>query len=327
MSAEQAWDCAFPHQAPTEGSRQGSDGGVVTDLLTRDAKQAVRKGIEGDDHCIESTAIVTNDGTKLATDILFPRSTKIRGAIIFVHGFAGEKGENGLFDVLASHCVDGGFAAVLYDWRGIGDSGGDFPSSTLRDHAADFANVAQWTKSRFEAEALYAVGFSLGAAVVGLALRHQVELTSAAYLSPASRPRRSMWPRYSGEALWSDLRQHGVVEKPGSSVLLGASILNSLRDTDLGPQAFDLGIPLLVCHGTGDVRIDCSHTRELARQRNGKGAFRFVEFEDASHSFRPADSSWDVLGNEITTWFGGEADPTGREHSGHSSVRRPHVVS
>jgi alpha-beta hydrolase superfamily lysophospholipase len=260
---------------------------------------------------VERHAIITADGTELAAEVHAPPSRDTRGAVVFVHGFCGDKGENGLFHALATRCVATGFAAVLYDWRGLADSEGDFPSSTLNDHTSDFEQVAQWTKARFGArsKSLHAVGFSLGAAVIGLALRQQLKLTSVAYLSPAARPVQSMWPRYSGEQLWSELAIHGVVKKPGSSVLLGRAILESLRDTDLGPRAFDLKVPLLVCHGTGDVRIDCSHTRKLVDTRE-PGArpksdpdFRYIEFDGASHSFRPAETCWDKLGDELAAWF------------------------
>lgn len=305
MTAEQVPNGAYPDQACTDEGPQEPDGGVVTDLLTRVARRAVRRGTVADagSFTSESISIGMEDGTRLAAEVRHPRSVPNRGAILFVHGFCGEKSENGLFDKLASRCVEQGFATVLYDWRGLGDSGGNFPMSTLNDHTADFASVAQWARSRFETPRLHAVGFSLGAAVVGLALRRQELVTSAAYLSPASRPFQSMWPRYSGDQLWNHVREHGVVEKPGSSVLLGAPILHSLRDTDLGPQAFDLNIPLLVCHGTGDVRIDCSHSRELAQRRNGTSAFRYVEFEGASHSFRPAEQCWDRLGRVLVSWI------------------------
>ena len=166
---------------------------------------------------------------------------------------------------------------------------------------------------------MHAVGFSLGAAVIGLALRQQHDLTSVVYLSPASRPKESMWPRY--EALWSQVKAHGVVEKPGSDVRLGRPILESLRDTDLGPRAFDLEVPLLVCHGTADARVDYTHTEKLLARLDGKReTFRHIKFPGASHSFRPADTCWDRLADNLAEWFD-EATLTStlsRAHDGES---------
>jgi alpha-beta hydrolase superfamily lysophospholipase len=251
------------------------------------------------------TSIPTSDGLQLAAETIEASGREARGAVIFVHGFCGNKGENGLFHALAARSSDMGYTSVLYDWRGLADSQGDFPSTSIDDHTADFMQVAEWTRSHLlDLRApLHAVGFSLGAAVVGLALRRDLALTSVAYLSPAVRPRLSMWPRYNHRRIQRELGIRGVVEKPGSSVLLGRPILESLRQTDLGPDAFDIGPPLVVCHGTKDARIHCAHTRKLAAHRTEAQDFRYVEFEGASHSFRPETSCWPRLASTVTDWF------------------------
>ncbi|MDQ3741257.1 MAG: alpha/beta fold hydrolase [Actinomycetota bacterium] len=248
------------------------------------------------------------DGSRLTAEV-WP-ATGSRRAIVFVHGFCGNRSENGLFHELARACSSRGLNAVLYDWRGIGHSGGDFCSTSLRDHVADFEHVLRWARKQFGAtvESLSAVGFSLGAAVIGSALRDGNALNSIAYLSPAVRPSISMWPRYDTPHIARQLAERGVAEKPGSSVLLGRPILESLRTTDLGPSAFDVDVPLLVCHGTEDTRIDCSHTRELVAARNvhsagSAAAFRYEEFDGASHSFRPHAEHVQRLASTLVPWF------------------------
>lgn len=251
---------------------------------------------------VESAIIPTRDGTHLSAEINYSSSYgPTQGAIIFVHGFAANMYENGLFRSLADNAAGKGFQSVLYDWRGINDN--TFHSTTLHQHVEDFEQVVQWTRERFpeNTESLNAVGFSLGAAVVGLALEQQTLLSNVVYLSPGVRPRLSMWPRY--KSLSDKIEKHGVVEKPESKILLGRPILNSLRDTDLGPRAFDVDIPLLVVHGTEDSRIDPSHTREIVAEKDSKPNFAYVEFDGASHSFRPAEAHWPVLGSTITKWL------------------------
>ena len=327
LGIRKARDETSPAQVGAVGGSPDQDGGTVTDLLARAPGRALRQqaptarslrgkpvanpqagwngSVASGAGSVELTTIDTVDGTQLSAEVHLPRSVSTRGVVIFVHGFCGDKGENGLFHALAAHCVGLGYAAVLYDWRGIAESDGDFPSSTLHDHTSDFAHVVQWTRCRLnvDAESLHAVGFSLGAAVIGLAMEGQDSLASVTYLSPASRPSRTMWPRYNGDGLWRELEKNGIARKPGSSVFLGPSILKSLRDTDLGANAFALDVPLLVCHGTNDERIHCSHSQELANQRSGGNRFRYVEFPGASHSFRPAEDRWKELGDELTGWL------------------------
>ncbi len=292
-----------------EGARRGARGAYGEAALHESLNQG--RGVY--------SPITAADGTKLSAEVHEPRSEQTRGVVIFVHGFGGNKGENGLFHALAGRCVEDGFAAVLYDWRGIAESDGDFPSSTLEDHQADFERVLEWARSQYETSlgSLHAVGFSLGAAVIGLALRRDLNLTSVVYLSPASRPSESMWPRY--EELWGELKTDGVVEKPGGGVLLGRPILESLRDTDLGPEAFELEVPLLVCHGTADARVDYTHTEKLAAPLDGEPDFHHIPFDGASHSFRPVDM-WDKLGDDLASWIG-EAARSSRPGPAHDGER------
>lgn len=68
-----------------------------------------------------------------------------------------------------------------------------------------------------------------------------------------------------------------------------------------------MSVPLLVCHGTADTRIDCSHSRAVARQTPDKPDFSYVEFGGASHSFRPEAQHWPRLASVIAEWV--VADP------------------
>jgi uncharacterized protein len=250
-------------------------------------------------------SIPTQDGIHLNAEIIHSTIRSPHGLIIFVHGFCGNKYENGLFKTLAERLANEGFHSVLYDWRGLTPNQGEFGSTTIEQHAADFEQVVRWARTNFPdcARGLSSIGFSLGATVIGLALRHKTDLTRVVYISPAVRPRLSMWPRYDNEHIRREIQQHGFVEKPGSSVLLGQPILNSLRDTDLGPLAFDVDIPLLVCHGSSDVRIPCAHTRDLVAKIGSAPTFHYIEHEGASHSFRPAETHWQRLASEVTCWL------------------------
>lgn len=298
---------------------------MLGDLALGDAASAVMGLEDNADPLPNSVHIRTDDGTLVAADVDLACSASPRGTIVFVHGFCGNRSENGLFRALSSYTARAGFHAVSYDWRGIGESSGRFPETSIEDHVADFEAVAQWTRSQVGCESLplHAVGFSLGAAIVGLALRRQTRVDSVAYLSPAVRPRRSMWPRYNTDEIQRELAAKGVVTKPGSSMLLGRAMLEALREVDLGPDAFDLPVPLLVVHGTEDVRIDCDHTRELVARRGLGRDFGYLELPGASHSFRPAETYWRVLAAAMVSWFAGERRSRRRSFAALSRRRRP----
>jgi dipeptidyl aminopeptidase/acylaminoacyl peptidase len=236
-----------------------------------------------------------------------PNSASLQ-AVVMVHGFAAERTENGLFTEVGVALVRSGYAVLMYDWRGRGESEGDFSRTTLESHTADFRSVVRWLRreSGLESTRYCAVGFSLGAALVGLALRGGLRLGASAFWSPAVRPCLSMWPRYNTPELRQELEQKGFLFKPDNNARLGREILLSLQTTDLGLNAFALGLPLLICHGTEDARIPIDHSRQVfsaCRPRNSL----FAEFLGASHSFKPANEHRRSLLQLFSKWLADES--------------------
>lgn len=224
-------------------------------------------------------------------------------SLIFVHGFAGERTENGLFLDAAHRAVQLGYSVLMYDWRRAKVHGHELWNADLETHVSDFHNAVRWLnkKTRTSPSSVCAVGFSLGAAVVAMAVREGLRLGAAAFWSPAVRPKTTMWPRY--EALTHQLTSHGFISKPENDVRLGREILDSLRTTDLGTSAFNLDIPLLVCHGREDNRIPITSTREVYLASQPTAPLRYVEFVGASHSFRPGNVSRKGLTNLLFRWL------------------------
>lgn len=219
------------------------------------------------------------------------QTTNSLRAAILVHGFAAERTENGLFVEAATHLLSQGYLVLAYDWRGLGKSAGDFSNSVLDTHVEDFRSIVQWLAwhSKIPTQQFCAIGFSLGAALIAKAIGEGQELGSAVFWSPATRPSLFMWPRYNTKENIRSLSSSGFIIKPGSKVKLGRRLLQSLRETDLGERSFDLGLPLLVCHGSKDLRIPVHASRQSFDCITDKDIARvcYAEFVGASHSFRP----------------------------------------
>jgi alpha-beta hydrolase superfamily lysophospholipase len=270
----------------------------------------------------ESACVRARDGARLSGCVGNPIQLKrtTLQAVVLVHGFAAERTENGLFTEIGAELVRSGYLVMMYDWRGIGESDGDFSRTNLDLHASDFRRVVRWLRrqSGLDSTRVCAVGFSLGAAVVGLSLKRGLRLGATSFWSPAVRPRLSMWPRYNTPELRRELEQRGFVAKPDSHVRLGAEILRSLQTTDLGCTAFDLGLPLLVCHGTDDARIPIEHSREVFSASTGRNLL-LAEFAGASHSFKPAQEHRFKLFGLFSRWLG---DKSFRKKGGRLRIAR-----
>jgi uncharacterized protein len=64
-------------------------------------------------------------GTRLAGSIVLPNDTTIRAAVVFVHGSGKQSRNLGL----AEHFASEGIAALVYDKRGAGKSGGEYEAN------------------------------------------------------------------------------------------------------------------------------------------------------------------------------------------------------
>lgn len=260
--------------------------GMASNFLFNRRKYSICKNLD-------ELYIPMPDGSRISALYGTPKkhSTNQFKAVILVHGFAAEKTENGLFLDAATRLLSDGYLVLAYDWRGLGKSDGDFSKLKLETHVDDFKFITQWlqTKARVSPTEICVIGFSLGAAVVAKAVQRGERVGSAVFLSPATRPAMDMWPRYNTKEIREKLKTQGFIVKQDNNIKLGPEILYSLRDTDLGDRAFNLGIPLLVCHGSNDSRIPVNSSRycfEAVIEKNVKRVV-FAEFSGASHSFKP----------------------------------------
>lgn len=251
-------------------------------------------------------SITTPDGIQLAA--LFGSTTgKAKSSIkiaILVHGFAAEKTENGLFLEAARELNAHGCSVLSYDWRGLGGSGGDFADLDLETHVKDFKTVVRWVKAREKVSSaeICVVGFSLGAVLVGKAVRSGEHFGTVVFWSPAARPSVDMWPRYNTEQIRYELNKNGYITKSETKIKIGRKIIHSLRETDLADEAFNLGIPLLICHGSKDLRIPIGTSKYCYNAAKHKNSILFAEFKGASHSFRPHDVHRQKLLMLLSRW-------------------------
>lgn len=242
----------------------------------------------------------TAPGVTISGCTISPTEFPARLCVVLVHGFAGDREEGGLFPCMADALASRGAAVVLYDWRGIGASSGDYGATPLPEHARDLCHVVDWVRHRTDGSPpVSAVGFSLGAALVLRSLRLGCQYERVAFLSPAINLSRDMWPRY--EALYQRVETEGKVCKPGSSVMLGREILVSLR-SNLTSELRQLSSPLYVCHGTDDERIPVSSSRKLFEKQP---RVEFEEIPGASHSFRPEAHHRVGVSSRVGEWLHG----------------------
>lgn len=231
---------------------------------------------------------------------------------LLVHGFAAEKTENGLFFELGRHLVRSGHTVVAYDWRGLGQSNGNFADTPLDGHARDFSTMLRVVRHMVgSSQRVVPVGFSLGSAVITLALQADqphCRVPLSIHISPAFRPSISMWPRYEQLGALHAVATHGFFEKETrlpegarGSVKLGRGILESIRETDLLHRNSRDDHRELLLHCTGDPRIPVEHSEDVFNANRSRAAL-FL-FHGGDHSFRPAPTYRQRLFEVVDSWL------------------------
>ena len=241
----------------------------------------------------------------LAYHLRVPANADWSMLTVFVHGFCGNRSENGLFDGIAGRLFDGGCPVIQYDWRGIGSSEGSFQESTVSDHCQDLHQLLEHVREHCRQPKLRfnAIGFSLGAALIGQ-IAHKVQFARIAYLSPAVHPGVSMWPRYDCAEVRDAIERFGYFEKELTGIRVGRALLESLRRVEFGESEFKNPTPTLVCYGSNDQRIDPNLTREVVGKCKGVNKnLSESRIEGATHSFKPTEDHWEGLFTTVVGWM------------------------
>lgn len=189
--------------------------------------------------------------------------------IFLCHGFGSDKegGHRERADFLARN----GFSAVRLDFRGNGESTGDFMNQTLSSRIEDLASVVSY----FEPEDYALFGSSLGGKVVYFALS-DLNPCLVTGKAPAllDRVMNSYRVRFEREGDFEFL--------PGKRV--GEPLFEDLKGYSFG--SVDVSIPFQLFQGTNDVYVPVQQTREAIGSLDTQ--VEYHEMPGEAHSFSNA---------------------------------------
>jgi len=189
---------------------------------------------------------IASDGVELAGRLFRPAGAS-RGALLICHG-AGSRKEN--HAIMGEQAASAGLAALTFDFRGHGESGGELDEGAWHDAAAAgrallAASDAPWLAAR---------GASMGGSLLLLAARAEPGLFRAlVLLCPAD-----------GASLLAGLDSIGPAGTDGRGGRFCVAKLHPfLRDLDLVAAA--RGMPrVLVAHARDDDQVPLGHSARLA---------------------------------------------------------------
>ena len=146
-------------------------------------------------------AFVDSDGARLPLRAWLPEG-EVKAVVVALHGFNDYRA---FFDIPGPRLAAAGIAVYAYDQRGFGaapEPGGWFGAAAMRD---DLYAVLRLVAQRHPGRKLFALGESMGAAVVMTGLARSgadlPKLAGAILVAPAVWSRDTM-PWYQAAALW-----------------------------------------------------------------------------------------------------------------------------
>jgi len=129
----------------------------------------------------------SNGGVELAGTLLLPSGAGPHPAVVFIHGSGGEGRWSSRY--LARRIAREGFAALIWDKRGVGESTGWWPEASFEDLAGDAAAAVAYLRARAEIDpARVGIhGHSQGGTIAGLvAVRAEADFVIASAASGVS---------------------------------------------------------------------------------------------------------------------------------------------
>ncbi len=230
---------------------------------------------------------VQSDGIDIKGNIVFPKAKpdRLYPAIIICHGIPGgseprPKDDPGYED-LSLRFSSLGFAAVFFNFRGCGDSGGNFD---IVGWTRDLEAVLDHVKNtpHIDPTRIVVLGFSGGGATaVRVAAESQDIYAMAIVGTPASFKIFQDEP----EEIIADLRERGIIRDPDFPKDIDEWLEGFEEVEPLKWISHFKGRYLLIVHGDMDELIPIDQARDLYRTAPG-GITKFVEIPGGVHRLR-----------------------------------------
>lgn len=237
-------------------------------------------------------------GEQLAARLELPGDEQPLAYALFAHCFTCSKDLTAVVHIaraLSSRRI----AVLRFDFTGLGESEGEFASTTFSSEVSDLAAAARFLEREYQAPRLL-IGHSLGGAAV---LAAAAQIPSAAAVVTIGAPFSPAHLRgllgVSAERIERDGQASVAIE--GRTFTIRKSLLDDLAAQDPAGTLHRLGAALLVMHSPRDRVVAIGNAGDIYRAaRHPKS---FVSLDPADHLLSdPRDSRY--AGEVIATWAG-----------------------
>lgn len=255
----------------------------------------------------EETTVSIDTGNGKIIGTLETPDTRAAPVVLLLHGFTGSRDElpvkdtdEGVFSRTARLLAEAGYASLRIDFRGSGDSDGNWEDTTFSGQISDAVAVIDWLKKSSDVDGtkLGVIGWSQGGLVAAHAAAERASDVDALVLwAPAVFPLHNFEPLVGAElmanALAADPQKSFTFTLPwGAETTLKAAFFQEMATTSTVGAVSDYDGPLKVIVGTKDTVVS-------PQPALGEVLLKYHDGEE-SLSILDSDHVWNAFGGPQT---------------------------
>jgi hypothetical protein len=233
--------------------------------------------------------------------------------VLLFHGFTGQRDElpvagtdEGVFARTARLLAEQGIASLRIDFRGSGESPGDFADTTFEGQVADGLAALAWVAANpaVDGDRLAVIGWSQGG-LVATAVAGRSDVPDALVLWAAvANPEESFGGIVGAETLEKGLAL-GTEALPvtlpwGAEIALKRGFFDGVATFDPPAELASYAGPLLVAHGTLDTTVLPTAVDAFLAAHEGEEKTWIVEMDHVFNAFTGPDTLDQMVGETAT---------------------------
>jgi dipeptidyl aminopeptidase/acylaminoacyl peptidase len=209
-----------------------------------------------------------------------------------------------MFVKLSRRLAEHGVASLRFDYRGSGDSAGEFEHLSIRSQILDSLEALKFLarQKQVNSRRIALIGMSLGAAIAGYVVaRERRKIRSLVLWAPVAEGAGILDDLATPEAVAS-LAQMGVTDYGAN--LVGVEFIRQFAEMKPLREVVKSNCPVLLVHGGDDQTVPAEHTEMYERAlRSPKRIVKKVIVPGADHTFNKHVWEARVI-RETVDWLG-----------------------
>jgi dienelactone hydrolase len=206
--------------------------------------------------------------------------------VLFLHGFTGNKQEpHRLFVAIARELARRGMVSLRIDFRGSGDSEGEFVDASVTSELEDARAALAFLRAQpgGDPERPGGGGMSMGGLIASLLLAGEPRVPAAVLICPLGDT-KAVIAREGGAIPLKSLRKDGCFDRRGS--LVGRAFIEEMMASRPAEEIAKSNAAVLLLHGDRDESIEVRDSKlyEAALRKAGREVACHI-IEGANHTF------------------------------------------